>query len=262
MINDGREIHYPVVEVASRSKLSVCDVERSQLVREMKEHEKRVSGPSIDYRTYILVVLRELRPQYGPGFDSRWPPGNSHADLLWRPRPKTTVWVLNLLRTRSLVWTTTVGPGHSVIKKKKKKKNTTHKNYPLSHCSKLTFPQLFPDLASETNLSTSPLSLSAPDPGLILATSSTTEHSGFPPHHPPGVKPSWFVRISSSLSILSIALSTTSEDAASAVCATQCSEDHGSTRFWRTQARFVKGNDDLFPPHNYHIALYLHQTMI
>ena len=36
-----------------------------------------------------LVVLRELRPQYGPGFDSRWPPGNSHADLLWRPRPKT-----------------------------------------------------------------------------------------------------------------------------------------------------------------------------
>ncbi|KAL0806274.1 hypothetical protein Bca101_098766 [Brassica carinata] len=54
-----------------------------------------------------LVVLRELRPQYGPGFDSRWPPGNSHADLLWRPRPKATVWVLNPLRTRSLVWTTT-----------------------------------------------------------------------------------------------------------------------------------------------------------
>uniref|UniRef100_A0A0D3CW78 Uncharacterized protein n=1 Tax=Brassica oleracea var. oleracea TaxID=109376 RepID=A0A0D3CW78_BRAOL len=62
-----------------------------------------------------LVVLRELRPQYGPGFDSRWPPGNSHADLLWRPRPKATVWVLNPLRTRSLVWTTTVGPGHSKL---------------------------------------------------------------------------------------------------------------------------------------------------
>ncbi|CAH2036542.1 unnamed protein product [Thlaspi arvense] len=64
IINDGRDIHYPVVELASRSKLSgicwnsyiksqiassnfegvvqVWDVARSQLVTEMKEHEKRV----------------------------------------------------------------------------------------------------------------------------------------------------------------------------------------------------------------------------
>ncbi|XP_023644847.1 protein SPA1-RELATED 4 isoform X2 [Capsella rubella] len=64
IIKDGRDIHYPVVELASRSKLSgicwnsyiksqiassnfegvvqVWDVARSQLVTEMKEHEKRV----------------------------------------------------------------------------------------------------------------------------------------------------------------------------------------------------------------------------
>ncbi|XP_024006037.1 protein SPA1-RELATED 4 isoform X2 [Eutrema salsugineum] len=64
IINDGRDIHYPVVELACRSKLSgicwnsyiksqiassnfegvvqVWDVARSQLVTEMKEHEKRV----------------------------------------------------------------------------------------------------------------------------------------------------------------------------------------------------------------------------
>ncbi|KAL1188440.1 Protein SPA1-RELATED 4 [Cardamine amara subsp. amara] len=64
IINDGRDIHYPVVELASQSKLSgiswnsyiksqiassnfegvvqVWDVARSQLVTEMKEHEKRV----------------------------------------------------------------------------------------------------------------------------------------------------------------------------------------------------------------------------
>ncbi|KFK26218.1 protein spa1-related 3-like [Arabis alpina] len=64
IINDGRDIHYPVVELTSRSKLSgicwnsyiksqiassnfdgvvqVWDVARSQLVTEMKEHEKRV----------------------------------------------------------------------------------------------------------------------------------------------------------------------------------------------------------------------------
>ncbi|VVB00372.1 unnamed protein product [Arabis nemorensis] len=64
IINDGRDIHYPVVELVSRSKLSgicwnsyiksqiassnfegvvqVWDIARSQLVTEMKEHEKRV----------------------------------------------------------------------------------------------------------------------------------------------------------------------------------------------------------------------------
>ncbi|XP_024014987.1 protein SPA1-RELATED 3 isoform X2 [Eutrema salsugineum] len=64
IVNDNRDIHYPVVELASRSKLSsVCwnsyiksqiassnfegvvqiwDVARSQLVTEMKEHKKRV----------------------------------------------------------------------------------------------------------------------------------------------------------------------------------------------------------------------------
>ncbi|CAA7013804.1 unnamed protein product [Microthlaspi erraticum] len=64
IIKDGRDIHYPVVELASRSKLSgiswnsyiksqiassnfegvvqVWDAARSQLVTEMKEHEKRV----------------------------------------------------------------------------------------------------------------------------------------------------------------------------------------------------------------------------
>ncbi|CAN8288158.1 unnamed protein product [Cochlearia groenlandica] len=64
IINDGRDIHYPVVELASRSKLSsicwnsyiksqiassnfegvvqVWDVARSQLVTEMKEHGKLV----------------------------------------------------------------------------------------------------------------------------------------------------------------------------------------------------------------------------
>ncbi|KAL0804775.1 hypothetical protein Bca101_097265 [Brassica carinata] len=77
IINDGRDIHYPVVELASRSKLSgicwnnyiksqiassnfegvvqVWDVARGQLVTEMKEHEKRVW--SIDISTADPTLL-------------------------------------------------------------------------------------------------------------------------------------------------------------------------------------------------------------
>ncbi|CAH8382530.1 unnamed protein product [Eruca vesicaria subsp. sativa] len=77
IIKDGRDIHYPVVELASRSKLSgVCwnsyiksqiascnfegvvqvwDVTRGQLVTEMKEHEKRVW--SIDISTADPTLL-------------------------------------------------------------------------------------------------------------------------------------------------------------------------------------------------------------
>ncbi|CAE5960087.1 unnamed protein product [Arabidopsis arenosa] len=77
IIKDGRDIHYPVVELASRSKLSgicwnsyiksqvassnfegvvqVWDVARSQLVTEMKEHEKRVW--SIDYSSADPTLL-------------------------------------------------------------------------------------------------------------------------------------------------------------------------------------------------------------
>ncbi|KAF8082294.1 hypothetical protein N665_0835s0002 [Sinapis alba] len=77
IIKDGRDIHYPVVELASRSKLSsicwnsyiksqiassnfegvvqVWDVARGQLVTEMKEHEKRVW--SIDISTADPTLL-------------------------------------------------------------------------------------------------------------------------------------------------------------------------------------------------------------
>ncbi|KAK8573685.1 hypothetical protein V6N13_009773 [Hibiscus sabdariffa] len=77
VINQNRDIHYPVVEMASRSKLSgicwnsyiksqiassnfegvvqVWDVTRSQVVTEMKEHEKRVW--SIDFSSADPTVL-------------------------------------------------------------------------------------------------------------------------------------------------------------------------------------------------------------
>ncbi|KAJ0250447.1 Protein SPA1-RELATED 4 [Hirschfeldia incana] len=77
IINDGRDIHYPVVELATRSKISgicwnsyiksqiassnfegvvqVWDVARGQLVTEMKEHEKRVW--SIDISTADPTLL-------------------------------------------------------------------------------------------------------------------------------------------------------------------------------------------------------------
>ncbi|KAK8589058.1 hypothetical protein V6N13_087936 [Hibiscus sabdariffa] len=77
VINQNRDIHYPVVEMASRSKLSsicwnsyiksqiassnfegvvqVWDVTRSQILTEMKEHEKRVW--SIDFSSADPTVL-------------------------------------------------------------------------------------------------------------------------------------------------------------------------------------------------------------
>ncbi|GMI65514.1 SPA1-related 3 [Hibiscus trionum] len=77
VINQNRDIHYPVVEMASRSKLSsicwnsyiksqiassnfegvvqVWDVTRSQVLTEMKEHEKRVW--SIDFSSADPTVL-------------------------------------------------------------------------------------------------------------------------------------------------------------------------------------------------------------
>ncbi|XVF70197.1 hypothetical protein PTKIN_Ptkin11bG0141900 [Pterospermum kingtungense] len=77
IINENRDIHYPVVEMASRSKLSsicwnsyiksqiassnfegvvqVWDVTRSQVLTEMKEHEKRVW--SIDFSSADPTML-------------------------------------------------------------------------------------------------------------------------------------------------------------------------------------------------------------
>ncbi|KAK2639022.1 hypothetical protein Ddye_026817 [Dipteronia dyeriana] len=77
IINEDRDIHYPVVEMASRSKLSsicwntyiksqiassnfegvvqVWDVSRSQVVTEMKEHERRIW--SIDFSTADPTLL-------------------------------------------------------------------------------------------------------------------------------------------------------------------------------------------------------------
>ncbi|KAG8637134.1 protein SPA1-RELATED 3 isoform X2 [Manihot esculenta] len=77
IINENRDIHYPVVEVASRSKLSsVCwnsyiksqiassnfegvvqvwDVTRSQVLTEMREHERRIW--SIDFSTADPTML-------------------------------------------------------------------------------------------------------------------------------------------------------------------------------------------------------------
>ncbi|KAF3442900.1 hypothetical protein FNV43_RR16818 [Rhamnella rubrinervis] len=77
VINEDRDIHYPVVEMASRSKLSsicwnsyiksqiassnfegvvqVWDVTRSQVLMEMREHEKRVW--SIDYSSADPTLL-------------------------------------------------------------------------------------------------------------------------------------------------------------------------------------------------------------
>ncbi|MBA0687542.1 hypothetical protein Goari_015070 [Gossypium aridum] len=77
VINQNRDIHYPVVEMASRSKLSsicwnsyiksqiassnfegvvqVWDVTRSQVLTEMREHEKRVW--SIDFSSADPTVL-------------------------------------------------------------------------------------------------------------------------------------------------------------------------------------------------------------
>ncbi|XP_022717129.1 protein SPA1-RELATED 3-like isoform X3 [Durio zibethinus] len=77
IINENRDIHYPVVEMASRSKLSsicwnsyiksqiassnfegvvqVWDVTRSQVLTEMREHEKRVW--SIDFSSADPTIL-------------------------------------------------------------------------------------------------------------------------------------------------------------------------------------------------------------